>query len=118
MPLPLPVKLRYGVDDPYAVTLYIGPSSGPPVTWSFARELLTEGLRGPVGVGDVLVLPRCSHHPHSIRIVLSNRHGAALIQLAASEVAAFIRQTLSLVPAGAETDFLDIDGTLTALMEA
>ncbi|MDT0616157.1 SsgA family sporulation/cell division regulator [Streptomyces lancefieldiae] len=116
MPLPLATKLHYGVDNPYAVTLSIGPSAGPPVTWSFARELLTEGLRRPTGPGDVLVLPRCSHHPHSMRIVLNNRHGTALVKLVAAEVAAFLRKTLSLVPAGTEADYLDIDGAITALM--
>ncbi|MFC7014029.1 SsgA family sporulation/cell division regulator [Streptomyces viridiviolaceus] len=114
--LPLPAKLHYGVNDPYAVSLSLGPSAGPPVTWSFARELLAEGLRRPTGPGDVLVLPRCSHHPHSMRIVLNNMQGTALVELAAADVAAFLRRTFSLVPAGTEGDYLDLDGAITALM--
>ncbi|MEV5645459.1 SsgA family sporulation/cell division regulator [Streptomyces flaveolus] len=115
-PLPLPAELHYGITDPYAVRLSLGPSTGPPVTWVFARELLAEGLRRPTGSGDVLVLPRYGQNPHSIRIVLSNCAGTALVDLAAMEVASFVRETFAVVPGGTESDHLDLDGTITALM--
>jgi hypothetical protein len=115
-PLPLPAELRYGITDPYTVRLSFGPSTGPPVTWVFARELLAEGFRRPTGSGDVLVLPGHGRNPHSIRIVLSNFAGTALVDLPAAGVASFVRETFTLVPCGAESDHLDLDGAITALM--
>ncbi|GAB2997273.1 SsgA family sporulation/cell division regulator [Streptomyces pseudoechinosporeus] len=114
--LPLPAELRYGIDDPYAVRLSLGSSTGPPVTWVFARDLLAEGARRPAGLSDVLVIPRYCHHPHALRVVLSNSAGTALVELAAAEVAAFLQQTFALVPDGAESAHLDLDGALSALM--
>ncbi|MER7190799.1 SsgA family sporulation/cell division regulator [Streptomyces flaveolus] len=115
-PLPLPAELHYRIADPYAVRLSLGPSTGPPVTWVFARELLADGFRRPTGSGDVLVLPRYGQKPHSIRIVLSNFAGTALVDLAATGVASFLRETFTSVPGGTEGDHLDLDGAITALM--
>lgn len=114
--LPLPAELLYGTADPYAVRLSLGSSTGPPVTWVFARELLDEGTRRPVGPGAVLVVPRYCHPPRSVRVVLSDDIGAALVELPAAEVAAFLRQTFALVPAGTESDHLDLDGALAELI--
>ena len=113
---PLPAKLQYGVTAPYAVRLSLGPATGPTASWVFARELLADGPRRPTGPGDVLVLPRCGHRPHSTRIALMNTHGAATIEMPSTAVAAFLRRTFSLVPLGTEGQYLDLDGAITALM--
>ncbi|WP_225635854.1 SsgA family sporulation/cell division regulator [Streptomyces solaniscabiei] len=114
--LPLPAELHYRITDPFAVRLSLGPSTGAPVTWVFARELLAEGLRRPTGSGDVLVLPGYGQNSHSLRIVLSNFAGTALVDLAATGVASFVRETFTSVPGGSESDHLDLDGAITALM--
>lgn len=114
-PFPLPAELRYAVTDPYAVRLSLGPSTGPSVTWVFARELLADGFRRPTGSGDVLVLPGSEQNSRSIRIVLSNSAGTALVDLPAAGVVSFLRETFILVPCGAESDHLDLDGAITAL---
>ncbi|GAA2230654.1 SsgA family sporulation/cell division regulator [Streptomyces nogalater] len=113
--MPLPAELHYGSTDPYAVRLSLGPSTGPPVTWVFARELLAEGLTRPAGPGDVQVLPWHCRTPRTLRIVLSNGTGTALVELAAAEVAAFLRRTFDVVPPGTESEHLDLDGVITAL---
>ena len=45
----MPARLTYRTDDPYAVhvTFHIGSDS--PVNWTFARELLVEGVFRPCG---------------------------------------------------------------------
>ncbi|MGI5396268.1 SsgA family sporulation/cell division regulator [Streptomyces sp. CA-251251] len=68
--------MQYGVTDPYAVRVSLGPSTGPTASWFFARELLVDGPRRPTGPGDVLVLPRCGHRSHSTRIALMNTRWA------------------------------------------
>lgn len=115
VPLPLPAELLYRAGDPYAVQLCLGPSTGSARVWIFARDLLAEGLEHPAGIGDVRVTPGC-RGPHSLCVVLSNRGGTALIELAAEKVAGFLRQAFSLVPSGTESEHLDIDDTITALI--
>ncbi|SFF31024.1 SsgA family sporulation/cell division regulator [Streptomyces mirabilis] len=114
---PLPAELHYDMTDPYAVRLCLGAPPARTVDWVFARSLLTEGLRRPTGTGDVLVIPRHRCHPDSVRIVLRSAAGAALVDIAASTVAAFLRRTDSLVPPGTESLHIDMDRALAELTD-
>ncbi|MGW3121685.1 SsgA family sporulation/cell division regulator [Streptomyces sp. NPDC001107] len=114
-PTPLPAELHYEMSDPYAVRLSLGAPATRSVDWVFARSLLTEGLHRQTGTGDVLVIPRHGCHPNSVRIVLRSSGGAAMIDIAESAVAAFLRRTVSLVPPGTESVHIDIDRALTEL---
>jgi hypothetical protein len=115
-PVPLPAELQYGIDAPYAVRLTLGASTEQSVAWVFARELLVEGTRRPAGLGDVRVMPRHCHHANNIRVVLGNSAGVALVDLSAPEVTAFLQQTFTLVPAGAENTHMDLDRVVTELI--
>lgn len=112
---PLPAELHYDMADPYAIRLSIGAPRERPVDWVFARKLVTEGLHRPAGSGDVLVVPRHRCHPHSLRVVLRNAAGAAFVEMAVSEVVAFLRRTFVLVPEGAESLHMDIDRAISEL---
>ncbi|SCF84797.1 SsgA family sporulation/cell division regulator [Streptomyces sp. Ncost-T10-10d] len=114
-PAPLPAELHYDMADPYAVRLSLGVAAARPVDWVFARSLLTGGLRRPTGTGDVLVTPRPRCHPHSLRILLRSAAGAALIEIAESAVAEFLRRTVLLVPPGTESHHIDMDRALAEL---
>ena len=72
------------------------------VVWVFARDLLAEGLRRPAGIGDVLVFPLHRCLPDTMRIVLRSNAGAALVEISASEVTHFLKDTCELVPPGRE----------------
>jgi hypothetical protein len=115
LPAPLPAELHYDMTDPYAVRLSLGAPADRTVDWVFARTLLTEGLRRPAGTGDVLVIPRHRCRPDSLRIVLRSSAGAAMVDIAASAVAAFLRGTVSLVPPGTESLHIDMDRALAEL---
>ncbi len=66
--------------DPYAVTMKLEARSGS-VTWTFARELLAEGLYAPSGDGDVQVWPCLSNTGEAVVIVeLCSPDGTALLQ--------------------------------------
>src|SRR5882757_6635200 len=54
---PARIHLRYDSADPYAVRLTVRVVGQAPVPWSFGRELLDDGTRRKVGVGDVSVGP-------------------------------------------------------------
>ena len=42
--LPVQARLTYLAEDPYAAHIAFHVGSGTPVTWTFARELLVEGV--------------------------------------------------------------------------
>lgn len=113
--VPLPAKLRYDSTDPYAVCLSLGVPPTATVDWVFARSLLSEGLRRPVGGGDVLVIPRHRCHPDSVRILVRSPAGAALLEIAESAVTAFLEGTHLLVPPGTEELHIDLDRVVAAL---
>ncbi|MER5201286.1 SsgA family sporulation/cell division regulator [Streptomyces sp. NPDC002755] len=115
LPVPLPAELRYDTSDPYAVCLSLGAPVARPVDWVFSRALLTEGLRTPSGIGDVMVIPRHGGGLRTVRIVLRSNAGAALIEIATRPVAAFLRKTVSLVSPGTESRHIDMDRALTEL---
>ncbi|MEE1928116.1 SsgA family sporulation/cell division regulator [Streptomyces sp. TRM 70351] len=113
--VPVPARLVYRADDPYAVhvTFHIG-SSGP-VHWTFARELLVEGARRSCGEGDVRVWPVRRAGGGALRLALSSPEGEALLEAPAGPVAAWVERTLRLVPPGRESAELELDAALGAL---
>jgi hypothetical protein len=111
----LPAQLRYDRTDPYAVCLSIGGTTTGTVDWVFARTLLSEGLRKPAGVGDVLVIPQHRCHRHPVRVVVRSTAGFALLDIEAAAVRAFLEQADLLVPAGAEGRHVDLDRLIAEL---
>ncbi len=120
--VPVPVSLRFDLDDPFAVHLVFATGPGREVRWVFARELLREGLLHPVGGGDVRVWPSEADTDDggvardAVLIELTSPSGQACFEASATELARFLDRTLALVPAGAETDLVDVDAALTALL--
>lgn len=115
-PVPLPAELRYDTADPYAVCLSLGGAPTGTVDWVFARSLLSEGLKRPVGVGDVLVSPRHGRRRNSVRIVVRSVTGAAALDLPTAAVIAFLAHTDRIVPPGAEGLHIDMDRVVAELM--
>jgi hypothetical protein len=109
--------LRYHHDDPLAacVTFPAAVSiDGVEVTWTFARNLLAAGLRGPAGDGDVHVWP-CG--PDRTMIELRAPEGTALVEIASASISAFLSRAYEAVPAGHEVCDFDFDAALTTLLE-
>ena len=105
----LVVSLSYFDTDPYAVTVRFHVGLDKPVEWTFARELLRDGQRAPVGDGDVRIWPR----PGSILGVrLASPYGQAIFDFPARKVSEFLRATYRLVPEDGETGTVgrELDG--------
>ncbi|WP_149551927.1 SsgA family sporulation/cell division regulator [Streptomyces marokkonensis] len=112
----IPATLHYDRDDPFAVRMtFPAPATleGVEVCWTFARELLAAGLRGPEGHGDVRVRPYGYD-----RTVLEFHapEGTAVVHVRSGEVRRFLEATSELVPAGLELLQLDLDHGLAELM--
>lgn len=113
---PVRATLRYDSADPLAVhVVFPGEAAldGAEVTWTFARELLQQALRGPAGGGDVLLWQGGSG-----QTVLELRapEGVALAELRTQDVRRFLRRSYAVVPPGEEPRALHLDRDLAELL--
>ncbi|MEW2070061.1 SsgA family sporulation/cell division regulator [Streptomyces sp. NPDC007346] len=114
--IPVPARLTYRTDDPYAVHIAFHIGSESPVHWTFARELLVEGVFRPCGHGDVRIWPTKVDKRSVICVALTSPDGNALLEVPSAAVAAWVERTLCVVPPGTESDRLGIDEALAELL--
>ncbi|MGW3723686.1 SsgA family sporulation/cell division regulator [Streptomyces sp. NPDC000851] len=114
--VPVAARLGYRSDDPYAVHITFHIDSDQPVNWTFARELLVEGVFRPCGRGDVRVWPSKANGRSVVLIALSSPDGDALLQAPAAQVSAWLERTLRVVPPGSEGAQLGLDDGLAELL--
>ncbi|MFB7088756.1 SsgA family sporulation/cell division regulator [Streptomyces sp. NPDC056296] len=114
--IPVPALLGYHADDPYAVPITFHIDSGHPVHWTFARDLLVEGVFRPCGHGDVRVWPSKAEGRSVVLMALSSPDGDALLEAPTAQVSAWLERTLRAVPPGTEGGQLGIDDGLAELL--
>ncbi|CAM5407468.1 SsgA family sporulation/cell division regulator [Streptomyces viridochromogenes] len=114
--VPIPARLGYHSDDPYAVHVTFHITSAQPVHWTFSRDLLVEGVFRPCGHGDVRVWPTKSEGRSVVLMALSSPDGDALLEAPAAQVSAWLERTLRVVPPGTEAGQLGIDDALDELL--
>jgi len=114
--VPVPARLTYLADDPYAVHITFHIDSGHPVHWTFARELLVEGVFRPCGHGDVRVWPSKAEGRSVVLMALSSPDGDALLEAPSAQVSAWLERTLRAVPPGSEGAQLRLDDGLAELL--
>ncbi|MDQ1019201.1 SsgA family sporulation/cell division regulator [Streptomyces afghaniensis] len=107
--IPVPARLGYVTDDPYAVHVTFHVDSAHPVRWTFARDLLVEGVFRPCGRGDVRVWPTKAEGRGVVLVALSSPDGDALLEAPAAPVSAWLERTLRVVPPGSEGEQLGLD---------
>jgi len=113
---PARCRLRYEPSDPYAVHLTLVGENGDRMDWTFARSLLSEGITGHAGVGDVRIWRVRGSRRAIIALVL--RHGTTSVHVYAARrpIKEFVEAVLTAVPAGDEAGHADIDAELDALL--
>lgn len=119
--LPVSASLEYETSDPYAVQVTFhtgGAADDCAVVWTFARQLIIDGLDGPAGLGDVRVwpVPDDRHSCTSIALALCSPSGEALFEISREAVSAFLRRTYEEVPLGFEDRHVDMDAELKVLL--
>jgi hypothetical protein len=122
--VPLVASLYYSRNDPYAVRMAFHVGTDEPVEWIFARDLLSAGIESRQGEGDVQVWPsEPADAPEGgsddvvLNIELSSPFGQAHFEAPAEAMAAFLKRTYSIVPAGKESGFVDIESELNDLLK-
>ena len=114
---PFAVRVRFGdgaVDDVESA-LYDDPDDDGGVEWLLSRDLLRAGLTGPVGEGDVRLWP-ARGGLDVLFLQLRAPSGEAMFELSGAVVGDFLRETELLVPIGTESEALQVDEELSALL--
>ena len=115
---PIEAELRYDAADPYAVTT-VFMTGNSQVCWTFGRELLATGLYEPSGDGDVHVWPCLDADGHAVVIIeLCSPDGEALVQAKTGDLRTFVDRMGALVPTGAESEHIDVDAAIAAILSA
>jgi Streptomyces sporulation and cell division protein, SsgA len=118
--VPLMASLYYSSEDPYAIRIAFHVGLDEPVEWIFARDLLSKGIEGREGLGDVQVWPSGGTEagaPGSVlNLELSSPFGQAHFEAPVKDIAAFLRKTYEVVPKDRETDYVDVETELTDLL--
>jgi Streptomyces sporulation and cell division protein, SsgA len=110
-------RLAYDPADPYAVaaTFY---TEAAPVIWVFGRDLLDEGTNQPAGEGDMLVWPSLDTEGRAVVILeLDGPAGPVLMQVRTRDIHGFLRSTFFEVARGQESELLDTDALIGALLD-
>lgn len=116
--VPVYAELGYDCGDPYAVTVCFRTALGA-VVWTFARDLLVDGLAEPSGDGDVHVWACMDDRGCAVVMLeLCAPAGEALVQLPLAEVGSFADRMLAAVPPGTESGHLDLDRVIADLISA
>ncbi len=115
--VPLVASLYYSSEDPYAIRIAFHVGLDEPVEWIFARDLLAAGAQAREGLGDVTVWPSEGDADGKLlNIELSSPFGQAHFEAPHREVADFLDRAFEVVPAGTETDHVDVEAELTNLL--
>lgn len=112
-PVPVQVELRYDTRDPYAVQAAFRTGRAGWVEWVFSRDLLTEGLIGSAGDGDVRIRPVADD---AVEIELSSPSGHATFRAATRDVSDFLSRTHDVIEPGGEDRWLDLEHALGMLL--
>ncbi|MGA4840865.1 SsgA family sporulation/cell division regulator [Streptomyces sp. G45] len=105
----IPVELGYEASDPYAVRLTFHLPGDAPVTWTFGRDLLVEGVGRACGDGDVHIAPTDVTELDEALIRLQVGGDQALFKVGIPPLLAFLDRTDRLVPLGQERALADFE---------
>lgn len=119
---PVFAHLEYDAADPFALTVVFSHDGHVLARWALDREMVAEGLRRPVGIGDVRLRPESRGSLDELRMEFlgdpradGGRHHAVVFAWAPA-VAEFLRQTHAVVPPGREE--FRVDDFLTEVIDA
>lgn len=118
--LPVLADLAYSAADPWAVRVAFqtgGDEVDSVVEWIFARQLLSDGVAGPTGEGDVRVWPSMNGAQRVVHLGMSSPSGSALFELDRDDVVEFLQQTYVAVPTGSEASLIDLESELGTLLD-
>ncbi|MET8468435.1 SsgA family sporulation/cell division regulator [Streptomyces sp. NPDC006422] len=114
---PCGVVLRYTADDPLVVSVTVSRDCGRSEHWLISRDLLSAGLSGRTGAGDVTVRPVVDPHAAPGVLLQARDTGRALhIRVSHQALLLYLSRTHALVPFGREVTAARIDHAIEGLL--
>ncbi|WP_245565126.1 SsgA family sporulation/cell division regulator [Nocardioides insulae] len=114
----VPTTLGYSSEDPYAIS-FTFHSGKDDVEWIVARNLLLQGLTGPVGEGDVRIYPSIDEDAHAVTILdFHSPDGRLVAEANTRQLQKFLTRTFGLVPVGSESEYVDLDTLIDGLLSS
>jgi hypothetical protein len=109
---PVPTTVKYfPAHDPYAMMfVFFTPD---PIQWTFARDLLIEGLEVPVGFGDVKFRPAGEH---IIMTIASEKGETAEFSFQKVDIEAIVQIAETMMPRGKEGEAINWDKELEGIL--
>ncbi|GAA3999085.1 SsgA family sporulation/cell division regulator [Streptomyces sp. NBC_01352] len=110
---PVLAHLSYDAADPFAVTVVFSHDGRVLARWRLDREMLTDGLGRPVGVGDVRMRPVSTGVWEELRLEFlgdarpDGGRQCAVVFAWAPALATFLRETREVVAPGREEVRID-----------
>ncbi|MHB9756372.1 SsgA family sporulation/cell division regulator [Streptomyces sp. BYX5S] len=114
------IRLRYTADDPLVVHFRVAESGARGGSWALSRDLLSAGLSGAAGIGDVTVRPVAQvGEPLAVEIeVRGARAGeSARFVMGHRALLTYLERSHALVPFGAEADQGAMDRELELMLK-
>jgi hypothetical protein len=110
-------RFRYDPERPYEVQLTFHLGRADEADWVFSRQLLSEGLEGLSGQGDVKLWPAyCPCHGSTLHLALESPNGSALLEASKSAVKSWLLRTYACVSEAAELAMGPTDEQLAELV--
>ncbi|GAB3763048.1 hypothetical protein FB382_001316 [Nocardioides ginsengisegetis] len=114
--LELAASFGYDPRDPYAVWITF-PNPAGDVRWAMSRSTLRRGMTDPAGQGDLQAWPSIDEDGRAVVVLeFQSPDGRLVAQAHTDAVHQFLTRSLALVPAGTESEHLDLDGLVAALL--
>jgi len=116
-PAPVVTRWSYSTADPFAVTLAVRTGTNRWVEWLVARDLVSQSLTGPAGLGDIRMSPQVVQEYEIVEIEISSFDGRAVLEVDRDLLSQFIVSTLEVVPAGDESSWVDMDDEIAKITQ-
>jgi hypothetical protein len=112
------IMLRYSTDDPLVVVLIVSRPGRGSACWVISRDLLSAGLTGTAGIGDVTVEPVAEQsRPLAVLLRVRNDWGEACIHIDHQALLFYLERSHAMMPFGSEAQSRQADAELDQLLD-
>ncbi|WP_405484669.1 SsgA family sporulation/cell division regulator [Streptomyces sp. NBC_00009] len=95
--------LRYSTDEPLVVGLIVSRPGHSSACWVVSRDLLSAGLTGTAGIGDITAEPVAEHSkPLAVLLRVRSEEGEARIHIDHQALLLYLERSHAMMPFGSE----------------
>ncbi|MFZ1362139.1 MAG: SsgA family sporulation/cell division regulator [Candidatus Nanopelagicales bacterium] len=106
----------YSASEPYSIRASFKTADGA-VDWVFSRDIISQALLEPAGDGDVSAWVEGEGAESVFCLQLTSPSGQALMETKTDLVREFLNRTFTIVPAGSESQMLNLDFLIERLLD-